>query len=99
MIILKMRWSVLRWRPTLRPNSAEYIISYFACWKLGATAGPVNSLLKDQEMTFGIDNSEARAILVHSEFEKRIQTIRAQIPHLKSIIRFDDEADVTLPFR
>ncbi len=83
----------------LMPNSAEYIIAYFACWKLGATAGPVNSLLKDQEMTFVIDNSEARAILVHSEFEKRIQTIRAQIPHLKSIIRFDDEADVTLPFR
>ena len=28
------------------PNSAEYIIAYFACWKLGALAGPVNSLLK-----------------------------------------------------
>ncbi len=30
----------------LMPNSAEYIIAYFACWKLGALAGPVNSLLE-----------------------------------------------------
>src|SRR6266700_1589365 len=32
----------------LMPNSAEYIIAYFACWKLGAIAGPINSLLKAQ---------------------------------------------------
>src|SRR5882672_6867780 len=30
----------------LLPNSAEYVIAYFACWKLGAIAGPVNSHLK-----------------------------------------------------
>src|SRR5437016_6602883 len=33
----------------LMPNSAEYIVAYFACWKLGALAGPVNSLLKEHE--------------------------------------------------
>ena len=26
----------------LMPNSVEYIIGYFACWQLGALAGPVN---------------------------------------------------------
>ena len=30
----------------LLPNSAEYVVAYFACWKVGAPAGPVNSLLK-----------------------------------------------------
>src|SRR5678815_5530434 len=34
----------------LLPNSVEYVIAYFACWRLGALAGPVNSLLKGQEM-------------------------------------------------
>ena len=28
----------------LLPNGAEYIIAYFACWKIGAIANPVNSL-------------------------------------------------------
>src|SRR5437763_9935244 len=47
----------------LMPNSVEYIIAYFACWKLGALAGPVNSLLKDHETSFVMNNSEAKVAL------------------------------------
>src|SRR6185295_18511975 len=52
----------------LMPNSVEYIIGYFACWKLGAIAGPVNSLLKEHEIEFVMNNSEAKAALVALEF-------------------------------
>ena len=44
----------------LMPNSVEYIIAYFACWKIGALAGPVNSLLKAHEIAYVISNSEAK---------------------------------------
>ena len=83
----------------LMPNSAEYIIGYFACWKLGALAGPVNSLLKEHETVFVIDNSEAKAILIHSEFHERLEKIRKDLPHLKSLITFDDEAEATRDFK
>ena len=76
----------------LMPNSVEYIIAYFACWKLGALAGPVNSLLKEHETAFVLNNSEAKAILVHSEFQERIEKIRAELPQLESVITFDDES-------
>src|SRR6185436_9052493 len=79
----------------LMSNSAEYIIAYFACWKLGALAGPVNSLLKEHETAFVMNNSEAKAVLVHSEFSQRIDSIRGELPHLKSTITFDDEAEAT----
>ena len=82
----------------LMPNSAEYIIAYFACWKLGALAGPVNSLLKDEETQFVMHNSEAKAILVASEFRARIEHIRGALPHLKSVITFDDEQEATREF-
>jgi len=82
----------------LMPNSVEYIIAYFACWKLGALAGPVNSLLKEQETAFVLNNSETKAILVGSEFQERIANVRAELPHLKSIIAFDDEAAATQDF-
>ncbi len=82
----------------LMPNSAEYLIAYFACWKLGAIAGPVNSLLKEHEAAFVMDNSEAKAILVHSEFRPLIENIRGDLPHLKSVIEFDDEAEATREF-
>lgn len=52
----------------LLPNSVEYVIAYFACWHIGALAGPINSLLKSQEIAYVISNSEARLLLVNSEF-------------------------------
>src|SRR3989449_4380238 len=79
----------------LMPNSAEYIIAYFACWKLGALAGPVNSLLKEHEIEFVMNNSEAKAVLVNSEFRDRIENIRDKLLHLKSMITFDDAAAAT----
>src|SRR2546422_9065599 len=79
----------------LMPNSAEYIIAYFACWKLGALAGPVNSLLKEHEIEFVMNNSEAKAIVVASEFREPVENIRDKLLHLKSMITFDDAAAAT----
>jgi long-chain acyl-CoA synthetase len=83
----------------LMPNSVEYILAYFACWKLGALAGPVNSLLKESETAFVVGNSEAKAILVNSEYSERVASIRSQLPYLASVIVFDDEASATVAFR
>ena len=79
----------------LMPNSVEYIVSYFACWRLGALAGPVNSLLKEDETAYVINNSEAKAVVVGSEFRERIENIRGQLPHLKSVITFDNATEIT----
>src|SRR5215210_5505963 len=49
----------------LLPNSAEYVIAYFACFKLGALAGPVNSLLKAEEAAYVVGNSKAKTLLYH----------------------------------
>lgn len=49
----------------LMPNSAEYIFAYFACWKIGALAGPVNSLLKPEEIEWVVGNSESKLMLAN----------------------------------
>jgi long-chain acyl-CoA synthetase len=79
----------------LMPNSAEYIIAYFACFKLGALAGPINSLLKAQEIAYVIANSEAKALLVNSEYESKIAEIKGELGSLSLIIKFDDERQAT----
>src|ERR1051326_9198177 len=79
----------------LLPNSVEYVIAYFACWQLGALAGPINSLLKSQEITYVISNSEARALLVNSEFLPVVESVLKDLPTLEAIIRFDNEAQAT----
>jgi long-chain acyl-CoA synthetase len=82
----------------LMPNSAEYVIAYFACWKIGASAGPINSLLKAHEIEFVISDSESKALLVHSDFLPTIQEIRKHLPTLQVVIQFDDEAVATRDF-
>jgi long-chain acyl-CoA synthetase len=70
----------------LLPNSVEYVIAYFACWHLGALAGPINSLLKAQEIEYVISNSESKVVLVASEFVPRIEN--------NDFVVFDDVAQV-----
>src|SRR6185503_14761381 len=88
----------------LMPNSVEYIIAYFACWKLGAVAGPVNSLLKPQEMAYVIADSEAKALLYHSQFVSQIQEVTQLVRGLNNdlrqnaILEFDDEAAAGGPY-
>lgn len=79
----------------LLPNSVEYLVGYFACWSLGALAGPVNSLLKAEEIAYVMSNSEAKAILVHTDFQPTIESIRSELPSLNAVIPFDDEAEAT----
>lgn len=82
----------------LMPNGPEYIIAYFACFRLGALAGPINSLLKSQEMAYVIDNSDAKVILVNSAFISSIEVIRSQLRKLEHVIEFDNEPEATSEF-
>ncbi|MET0622261.1 MAG: long-chain-fatty-acid--CoA ligase [Pyrinomonadaceae bacterium] len=77
----------------LLPNSAEYVIAYFACFKLGALAGPVNSLLKPEEMAYVVGNSEARLLLYHSQFAAQVEALRAESKTLGKTLVFDDERE------
>jgi long-chain acyl-CoA synthetase len=71
----------------LMANSAEYIIAYFACFKLGALAGPVNSLLKSEEIEYVVGNSESKLLVVNSEFLPLLEN--GKFPE---ILVFDDES-------
>jgi long-chain acyl-CoA synthetase len=86
----------------LLPNSVEYVVAYFACWHIGALAGPINSMLKEQEIAYVISNSESKLLLVASEFVPRIEdqdfivfdnveNVGAE-PVDGSVINTDDEA-------
>jgi long-chain acyl-CoA synthetase len=73
------------------PNSAEYIIAYFACFKSGALAGPVNSLLKAEEAAYVVGNSKAKVLLYHSQFGETVTGIQKEVSSLAAAIEFDDE--------
>jgi long-chain acyl-CoA synthetase len=67
-------------------NSVEYLIAYFACFKLGAWAGPVNALLKAQEIEFIISNSAASIVITQENLYPKIAEIQANISSLRHIL-------------
>ena len=75
----------------LLPNSVEYVIAYFACWHIGALAGPINSLLKAQEIAYVISNSEAKVLLVKTEFLPAIETNDLIIIPFDNVEQFTDQ--------
>lgn len=72
----------------LLPNSVEYVVAYFACWWIGALAGPINSLLKAQEIEYVISNSEAKLLLVNSDLRP---TVDIKTVLFDNVAEFADE--------
>ena len=79
----------------LLPNSAEYVIAYFACFKTGALAGPVNSLLKAEEAAYVVSNSDAKLLLYHSQFGETVTGLQKEVSSLAAALEFDDVATAT----
>src|SRR5438105_3954267 len=67
----------------LLPNSAEYVIAYFACFKMGALAGPVNSLLKSEEMAYVVGNSETKLLLYSAQFDAQVSELKGEVQMLR----------------
>jgi len=67
-------------------NSAEYLIFYFACFKLGAWAGPVNAHLKPKEIEFIVANSEAGTIVTQPDFYPNLSETLANVSSLRNVI-------------
>jgi long-chain acyl-CoA synthetase len=70
----------------LLTNRAEYLIFYFACFKIGAWAGPVNALLKPQEIEFILANSEAQTVVTQPDLLPNLEEARQNVPSLRNVI-------------
>ncbi|MBW1780923.1 MAG: long-chain fatty acid--CoA ligase [Deltaproteobacteria bacterium] len=70
----------------LQYNYPETLESIFACFKAGCGAVPINFRLHPNECAFIIDHSEAKAVILSSEFNEAIMEIRDRIPNARHLI-------------
>lgn len=70
----------------LQYNYPETLESIFACFKAGYGTVPINFRLHPKEFAFIIDHSEAKAVIISSEFNDTILGIRSQIPKVINFI-------------
>lgn len=68
------------------PDSPEFAYSFFGAIKIGAVAVPTNSWMFAKDYAYLINDSRARAIIVHESTLPEIEKIWDQTPFLKHII-------------
>jgi long-chain acyl-CoA synthetase len=67
-------------------NCPEFLISYYAILKAGATVVPVNYMYKIEETKFIIQDSEAKALITSRTYVEMAEELRLRVDCLKHII-------------
>ncbi|HKY04861.1 MAG TPA: long-chain fatty acid--CoA ligase [Blastocatellia bacterium] len=67
-------------------NRLEYLVFYFACFKTGAWAGPVNALLKSHEVEFILNDSEAMVAVTEPGLYLAIDECSGRLASLRIVI-------------
>jgi len=78
------------------PNTPEYFIWNFACWRIGAIPVLMSHLNRATEVAFKINDSDGIAICVHSESYPDVEKVLNDCPHLKHVIVHGDQIPGTL---
>jgi len=73
-------------------NSAEYVTTMIACFKLGAVPININYRYVEEELVYLFANADLKAVVHHREFAPRIAAVRDGCPLLESLIYVDDES-------
>ena len=81
-------------------NSPEIIITYFACFKIGATVIPVNYRLKEDEAHYIIDHSRPSVLISQKNLYSRIEEEMPRLSSIEHIYLVDSQGELsnTLPF-
>src|SRR5438093_4649700 len=61
------------------PNSLEFVVAFYGTLKAGGVVNPINALSKGREVRFQVDDSGAKAVLVHEALWPVIEPIRAEL--------------------
>ncbi len=72
-------------------NSADYVITYYACAMLGVTFVPLAARAKDEELTYMVNVSECTAAFVSDRYIDLVDRIRPTLTHTKHFIAIEGQ--------
>src|SRR5579875_1641006 len=83
-------------------NSCEFLVTYFACAKLGLVCVPLNLGWRPEEIAYVLDHSESRGIVVEAQLVTQVLPGVEKVPAVRDVIvayGTDGQYDVGLPDR
>jgi acyl-CoA synthetase (AMP-forming)/AMP-acid ligase II len=73
---------------TMAQNSADFVVTYYACAMLGVTFVPLNYRSKDEELTHMLNVSECQAVFVSDRYMDLVDRIRPTLTSVKNVIAY-----------
>ncbi|MBR0800834.1 AMP-binding protein [Bradyrhizobium jicamae] len=82
------------------PNWWEFVVTAFACSKIGAVMNPVMPILRERELTYILNFCQAKVFIVPKayrgfDYAAMAQGMRADLPHLRHVIVVDGEGSTS----
>ncbi|MDD2369530.1 MAG: long-chain-fatty-acid--CoA ligase [Sulfuricurvum sp.] len=71
------------------PNSVEFVMSVFAISKLGAVTVPINTMLKNEEYRYILDDCGAKILITASKFAKEVDGLCESVASIEHTIWID----------
>ncbi len=81
------------------PNCPEFLYTWFGLNKIGAVEVPINTALKSPEMQYIITHSEAKGVVIHTDFVPLLAEIRPELTELNHVIVVGGEAPGTISWQ
>jgi cyclohexanecarboxylate-CoA ligase len=80
------------------PNWWEFVVTAFACSKIGAIMNPVMPILRERELLYILNFCEAKVFIVPKvyrsfDYAAMAAGMRSELPHLKHVIVVDGSGD------
>jgi len=82
------------------PNWWEFVVTAFACSKIGAVMNPVMPILRERELLYILNFCEAKVFIVPKtyrgfDYAAMAQSMRSELPHLGHVIVVDGEDETS----
>jgi cyclohexanecarboxylate-CoA ligase len=82
------------------PNWWEFVVTAFACSKIGAVMNPVMPILRERELGYILNFCQAKVFIVPNSYRgfnyaAMAEGMRADLPHLKHVIVADGESEAS----
>jgi benzoate-CoA ligase len=74
----------------LLPDSPEFVAAYFGAIKIGAVAVPANTTLRPADYAYFLDESRARALIVHASLYAQVEPVLAGRRALRHVLVGDE---------
>ena len=74
-------------------NSSQYVVTYYACARLGVTFVPLNYRAKADELEYMINTAEVKALFLSDRYQDLVAASRANLPSVEHVVALDSPRD------